>query len=97
MITKDDIKKIQELRARGYSQSKIAQKLNISRATVARHWGHKKLTLDDLFLVSACSICQTVSPKPKFQHSFRCPYCKKGFSWRTPWFKPEGIESTEAS
>lgn len=88
MITQDDIKKIQDLRARGYSQSKIAQKLNISRATVARHWGNKKLVLDDLFLVSACPKCGAVYPKPKFMPKWECAFCKEKFEWKKHWFTP---------
>lgn len=37
MITEDDIRKITDLRRRGYSMAKIAKELNISIATIFRH------------------------------------------------------------
>jgi predicted Zn-ribbon and HTH transcriptional regulator len=90
MITKDQEEKINQLKARGYSQFKVATELNISRATVARHWGgERKLSINDLFIVSSCSRCGTVFPKPKFLPTFKCPYCKAEFEWREPQFTPE--------
>jgi hypothetical protein len=89
MITSDDLEKIQVLKAKGYSQNKIAKELTISRATVARNWGQKKLTIADLFSVGACSSCGTIHPRAKYQPTFQCPYCKKIFTWREPWYKPE--------
>jgi hypothetical protein len=89
MITTDEEQKIKELKARGYSQSKIAKELNISRSTVARHWGGRKLILSDLFAVGPCRRCKTVYPMPKFLPSFHCPYCKEEFFWWKLWFRPE--------
>ena len=88
MITKDDISKIQELKARGYSQARVAQKLSISRATVQRYWGAKRFTFDALFLMGACPGCRTIYPQPKFLPEWKCPFCKKDFQWVNPWFAP---------
>jgi transcriptional regulator with XRE-family HTH domain len=93
MITKDDITRIQNLKAKDYSQTKVAQELNISRSTVARYWGGRKLSLNDLYLVSPCSACGTVYPKPKFLANWKCPYCKKDFYWPNPWFTPDSVGS----
>jgi hypothetical protein len=93
VITKDDITKIHGLKARGYSQTKVAQKINISRSTVARYWGGKKLNFNDLYLVSPCSGCGTAYPKPKFLPNWKCPYCKKDFYWVNSWFTPASIDS----
>jgi transcriptional regulator with XRE-family HTH domain len=93
MISKDERAKIQELKSRGYSQSRVAQALKISRSTVARNWSSKKLTFDNLYLVSRCDTCGTVYPKPKFLTKWQCPYCKTSFHWKTPWFAPEWADT----
>lgn len=90
MVTKDELEKIKALKDRGYSQGKIATTLKISRSTVARHWGRKRLTFDDLFSLAKCNQCGTLYPKPKFIHSWNCPYCGRFFTWNTKWFSPEG-------
>jgi transcriptional regulator with XRE-family HTH domain len=38
------IDKIQKLKARRYTQEKVAEQLGLSRSTVARYWGRKKGT-----------------------------------------------------
>ncbi len=86
MITKDQINRIEELKARGYSQSKIAEKLKMSRSTVQRHWRGKKLKLEDLFQIGRCHSCRAPIPKPKFLHSWTCPACKKPLKWEDSQF-----------
>lgn len=39
MLTADDVKKIQDLRKRGYSLEKIAKALGFSRGTVTKYCG----------------------------------------------------------
>lgn len=89
VLTKDDIEKIGELKKKGYSQSKTAQALKVSRSTVLKYWGGYKLRFDDVFSVGSCPACGTVYPRPKFQYKFTCPYCRKEFLWKDPCFKPE--------
>ena len=88
MISKDDIAKIQALKAKRYSQAKVAKELNISRSSIQRYWGPKRLTFDVLFLVSPCKECKTIYPHPKFLPQWKCPFCKKDFEWVNPWFTP---------
>jgi predicted Zn-ribbon and HTH transcriptional regulator len=88
MLTQDDINKIQKLKERGYSQAKIASKLGISRSTVVRYWGIKRLRFSDLFQLGPCPDCGTIYPKPKFMPNWKCPYCKKEYIWKNPWFTP---------
>ena len=97
MITQDVIGKIQKLKARRYSQGKVAEKLEISRSTVARYWkgekklsggkaASKKLGLDDLFVVEKCPHCGLSYPKPKFIAAWYCPGCKKPTVWPKCWY-----------
>lgn len=99
MITQDEIDKIQELKARRYSQSRVAEKLNISISTVSRHWHQgkklkgsrlttKKFGFDDLFHIGKCVNCGLVYPNPKFLRSWNCPGCNKVVYWETCWYKP---------
>lgn len=98
MITQDEIDKIQNLRARRYSQSRVAEKLGISISTVARYWDQgqkltagkltpKKFGLDDLFYMGKCGNCGLVYPNPKFLYSWNCPGCNKEMRWKSCWYK----------
>jgi predicted DNA-binding protein (UPF0251 family) len=86
MITKDEIKKIRELKARGYSQEKVAKEMKISRSTVQRHWRGRKLKLEDLFIYAKCVHCKSPYPHPKFLSGWECPACRKPYTWYVPWF-----------
>ncbi len=101
MITHDTIDKIQKLKARRYSQDKVAKELKISRSTVARYWSvekepsggrvaPKKLGLDDVFLLGKCPLCGLFYPKPKFMPVWSCPGCKKQTSWKDCWYSRKG-------
>ena len=98
MITQDEIDEIQNLKARRYSQSRVAEKLAISISTVARYWDQgkklkggglspKKFDLDDLFYIYKCGNCGLVYPNPKFLYSWTCPGCKKEVHWKSCWYK----------
>jgi hypothetical protein len=98
MITQDQIDEIQHLKARRYSQSRVAEKLAISVSTVARYWDQrkklkngrltpKKFDLDDLFLIGKCGSCGLVYPKPKFLYSWTCPGCNVVVKWKSCWYK----------
>ncbi len=100
MITQDQIDQIQKLKSKRYSQAKVAQKLSISRSTVARYWPSKKesitsrLTskkfgLDDLFRVEKCKGCGLIYPKPKFLPLWKCPGCKKDSGWNICWYEKD--------
>jgi hypothetical protein len=65
VITKEQQEKIEELRAKGNSQAKIAEELIISRATVARRsGGEKKLTIGDLFGSLCVQAVEQYFPNP---------------------------------
>jgi hypothetical protein len=104
MITQDDIDRIQEMRARRYSQPRVARELKISVSTVARYWKPgkelrgsgptpKKYGFGDLFSVGKCPSCGLVYPNPKFLYSWNCPGCKKSVHWPSCQYKP--VSSTE--
>jgi hypothetical protein len=106
MITQDQIDKIQKLKAKRYSQSKVAKELHLSRSTVARYWEvekktvggkstSKKFGLDDLFFVSKCGSCGLIYPKPKFLPSWNCPGCKKVVHWKVCWYKSNMFQNRE--
>ena len=93
MISDDQVEEIQRLKARRFSQHRIARDLKISRSTVARHWdgrnkpptdkpAPRKLDFDDLFLLAECSNCHIVYPNPKFMPAWSCPGCRKQNSWQ---------------
>jgi len=86
MLTKDQILKILELKKRGYSQEKVAGKLKMSRSTVQRHWKGKRVKIDDVFVWGKCKNCNSPYPIPKFLGGWKCPACKEGVDWVTPWF-----------
>ena len=92
MITQDQIDQIQKLKAKRYSNKKIAEKLKISTSTVARYLPSEKKTissklstkkfgLDDLFLLGKCKDCGLIYPKPKFLPLWNCPACKTPSHW----------------
>jgi transcriptional regulator with XRE-family HTH domain len=98
MITQDEIDKIQNLKARRYSQSRVAEKLDISISTVARYWDQgeklkggslspKKFDLDNLFRMAKCVNCGLVYPNPKFLRSWTCPGCNMVMEWKSCWYK----------
>ena len=108
MITQDMIDEIQQLKERRYNQKAVAEKLNISKSTVARYWdrkgelsGNKSATekhdfyqvLFDLFYFSECESCGTVYPQPKFMPYWQCPGCKKQNSWPKCWYPKEEPDS----
>ncbi len=95
MLTADDVKKIQDLKERGYSRAKVAKALGFSRGTVTKYWGGRgdRVSLGDLqrrfdecFLWGPCRKCGLMYWKPKFLPSAACPGCKTGWSWVKPQF-----------
>ena len=99
MITQDEIDKVKKLKAKRYSQSRVAKELGISISTVARYWhsGEKlsggKLTpkqynLGALFYIGRCRNCSLVYPMPKFLYSWNCPGCNEPVQWKSCWYKP---------
>ncbi len=97
MITRDVIEKIQKLKERRYSQTKVAQELGISKSTVARYWHGekqstgskavpKRLGIDDVFVFTKCIHCGLAYPSPKFMPAWLCPGCKKQNSWKACWY-----------
>ena len=93
MLTADDVKKIQDLKERGYSRAKVAKALGFSRGTVTKYWGGRgdrvsltdlKRRFDECFKWGTCPKCGLMYWMPKFLPSAACPGCKRGWSWGRP-------------
>ncbi len=95
MLTDDEVKKIQVLKERGYSETKVAKTLGLARGTVAKYWGSSgervsladlKRRVDECFKWETCEECGLMYWAPKFLPTWHCPGCKTSYSWREPQF-----------
>jgi hypothetical protein len=88
MLTKIDIKNIQELKKKGYSRRRTARELGLNPKTVARYWGEsvRSHRFEDYFSWSSCNTCGVEYPCPKFLPTWQCPGCKKQVSWKDCWY-----------
>ncbi len=79
------------------SQTKVAERLHISRSTVAKYWQSEKKSITskltsrkfglyDLFYVGKCTGFGLIYPKPKFLPLWNCPGCKKDSGWKICWY-----------
>ncbi len=96
MLTDDEVKKIQELKERGYAKARVAKTLGVSRGTVSKYWGERgehlslaalKKRFDECFRWAACPFCKLMYWAPKFLPGWQCPGCKRSYSWPEPHFK----------
>lgn len=83
MLSRAEIERITELKAKGYSKGRVARELGVSKATVLKYWeGAKETSLEDLarlfrqaFYIQQCPACKFTVPMPRFLSKFLCPNC----------------------
>jgi len=90
MLTRDDIKKILDLKERGFSIRRAALQLGLNSKTVRKYWGEEFQSMEDnaYFKWSRCPKCRAYFPAPKFLKNFLCPTCDKPLQWKKIWYKP---------